>query len=225
MIAAPDPEREFEARDAGGGEVSADTLVIACGALARELIGVIRLNHWTHFAVTCLPAKLHNRPERITEAVRAKIRANRDRYRRILCLYGDCGTGGRLDQMLAEEGIERIEGAHCYAFYAGLPEFDAMMEEEIGTFFLTDYLVRFFERLVMEGLGLDRHPELLDDYFGHYKRIVWLAQAPDAELEAGAVAAAAKLGLPLEKRVTGLSGLGAFLARKPMAHDFSPRQS
>ena len=160
-----------------------DTLVIACGALAKELLAAIRLNRWSHLSVTCLPAILHNRPERITEAVRGKIRANRTRYRRILCLYGDCGTGGRLDEMLAEEGVERIEGAHCYAFYAGLDAFDQMMEEEIGTFFLTDYLVRFFDRLVMEGLGLDRHPELLADYFGNYAKVVWLAQAPDADLE------------------------------------------
>jgi hypothetical protein len=224
MIAAPDPELEFEARDAARGAGYADTLVIACGALARELVDVVRLNGWTHLAITCLPAKLHNRPERITDAVRAKIIANRGRYRRILCLYGDCGTGGRLDEMLAEESIERIDGAHCYAFYAGLDEFGAMMEEEIGTFFLTDYLVRFFDRLVIEGLGLDRHPELLGDYFGHYRRVVWLAQAPDAELEAGAVSAAAKLGLPLERRVTGLGGLDRFLAREPVAGELVPRQ-
>jgi hypothetical protein len=217
MIVAPDPEREFEAEGTAHGEASPDTLVIACGALAKELVALIRLNRWTHLAVTCLPAKLHNRPERITEAVRTKIRANRDRYRRILCLYGDCGTGGRLDEMLAEEGVERIEGAHCYAFYAGLGEFEAMMEEEIGTFFLTDYLVRFFDRLVMEGLGIDRHPELLTDYFGHYRRVVWLAQAPDADLEARALAAAAKLGLPLERRFTGFGGLESFLAARAIA--------
>jgi hypothetical protein len=152
--------------------------------------------------------------------VRRKIRANRGRYRRILCLYGDCGTGGRLDEMLAKEGVERIEGAHCYAFYAGLDAFDAMMEEEIGTFFLTDYLVRFFDRLVIEGLGLDRHPELRADYFGNYRRVVWLAQAPDADLEARARAAAARLGLPLETRMTGLRGLEGFLERaSPPASD------
>jgi Protein of unknown function (DUF1638) len=134
-----------------------------------------------------------------------------------LCLYGDCGTGGRLDEMLVQEGVERIEGAHCYAFYAGLDAFDLMMEEEIGTFFLTDYLVRFFDRLVMEGLGLDRHPELLADYFGNYAKVVWLAQAPDADLERRAEAAASLLGLPLEKRVTGLRGLEGFLARQTLA--------
>jgi Protein of unknown function (DUF1638) len=210
-LVVADPDQEF---DAGPGPAAGvrDTLIIACGALAKELLAVIRLNGWTHLAVTCLPAILHNRPERISEAVRRKIRANRASYRRILCLYGDCGTGGQLDAMLAEEGVERIEGAHCYAFYAGLDRFDAMMEEEIGTFFLTDYLVRFFDRLVMEGLGLDRHPELLADYFGNYKRVVWLAQTDDAELEARAKAAAAKLGLPLETRPTGLQGLQRFLA-------------
>jgi Protein of unknown function (DUF1638) len=195
----------------GRAAAMSDTLVIACGALAKELLGAIRLNGWTHLAVTCLPAILHNRPERITEAVRGKIRANRNRYRRILCLYGDCGTGGTLDQMLVEEGVERIDGAHCYAFYAGLDAFEDMMAEEIGTFFLTDYLVRFFDRLVWEGLGLDRHPELLTDYFGHYKRVVWLSQAPGAELQKRAEAAARRLGLPLVKRFTGLTGIEEFL--------------
>src|SRR5580704_3832344 len=205
-----DPDAGFDAPPSSSSADKPDTLVIACGALAKELLAAIRLNHWSHLSVTCLPAILHNRPERITEAVRGKIRANRTRYRRILCLYGDCGTGGRLDEMLVQEGVERIEGAHCYAFYAGLDLFDRMMEEEIGTFFLTDYLVRFFDRLIMEGLGLTRHPELHADYFGHYRRVVWLAQAPDADLEARAQAAAAKLGLPLETRVTGLAGLEEF---------------
>jgi hypothetical protein len=215
-----DPDAAFDVGSAGPASSSADspdTLVIACGALAKELVAAIRLNGWSHLSVTCLPAILHNRPERITEAVRGKIRANRGRYRRILCLYGDCGTGGKLDEMLAEEGVERIEGAHCYAFYAGLDAFEAMMEEEIGTFFLTDYLVRFFDRLIMEGLGLDRHPELLSDYFGNYRKLVWLAQAPDVDLERRAEAAAARLGLPLERRVTGLRGIEAFLVRQAEA--------
>jgi hypothetical protein len=216
MLDGPElkPDAELEAASEPCATARGETLVIACGALARELLSLIRRNRWTQLAVTCLPASLHNRPERITEAVRTKIRANRDRYRRILCLYGDCGTGGRLDAMLAEEGVERIEGAHCYAFYAGLPAFDALMEEEIGTFFLTDYLVRFFDRLVWQGLGLDRHPELLPDYFGHYRRVVWLAQAPDATLAALAEAAAARLDLPLETRVTGMGGMERFLGQR-----------
>ncbi|MBV9568411.1 MAG: DUF1638 domain-containing protein [Hyphomicrobiales bacterium] len=209
-----DPDAAFDAEPASLSADSPKTLVIACGALAKELLAAIRLNRWSHLAVTCLPAILHNRPERITEAVRGKIQANRERYRRILCLYGDCGTGGQLDTMLAEEGVERIEGAHCYAFYAGLGAFEEMMEEEIGTFFLTDYLVRFFDRLVMEGLGLDRHPELLSDYFGNYRKLVWLTQAPNAGLERRAEAAAKTLGLPLERRETGLRGIEDFLARQ-----------
>jgi hypothetical protein len=211
--APADPDAGFDARPCSPGQ-RGDTLVIACGALAKELLAAIRLNRWSHLSVTCLPAILHNRPDRITEAVRGKIRANRGRYRSILCLYGDCGTGGRLDEMLAEEGVERIEGAHCYGFYAGLDAFEEMMEEEIGTFFLTDYLVRFFDRLIMEGLGLDRHPELLPAYFGNYRRLVWLAQAPDADLERRAEAAAKRLGLPLERRLTGLRGIEGFLARQ-----------
>jgi hypothetical protein len=192
--------------------MGARTLLIACGALARELLALKAASRWDAVDVACLPASLHNRPERIPAAVRAKIRAARGAYARILCLYGDCGTGGLLDAVLAEEGVERIEGAHCYAFYAGVPDFDAMMDEEVGTFFLTDYLARHFDRLVWRGLGLDRHPELLPDLFGHYRRVVYLAQSDDPALAARAEAAAARLGLPLELRPTGLGGLAGFLA-------------
>lgn len=188
------------------------TLVIACGALAREILAVRSANGLDHLDVSCLPASLHNRPERIPAAVRRKIRAARREYDEILCLYGDCGTGGALDAVLAEEGVERIEGAHCYAFYAGLGAFDGLMEEEVGTYFLTDYLVRHFDRLVWRGLGLDRHPELFDDYFRHYRRVVYLAQTEDRALEAKAAAAADRLGLPLEVRRTGTAGIAGFLA-------------
>ncbi len=193
------------------------TLVIACGALARELLAVIGLNGWSHMSVTCLPAKLHNEPRKITDAVRRKIRAGRRHAERILCLYGDCGTGGLLDAMLAEEGVERIDGAHCYEFYAGSASFAAMAEAEPGTFYLTDYLVRHFDRLVIKGLGLDRHPELLGDYFGNYRRVVYLAQTEDARLRAGAQAAAARLGLELEIQSTGLAGLQRFLEERAAA--------
>jgi hypothetical protein len=188
------------------------TLVVACGALARELIEVVRLNRWSHLDVTCLPAILHNRPQEIPEAVRRKIRAARGRYDQVLCLYGDCGTGGALDRVLAEEGVERIEGAHCYAFYAGLEAFDRMMDQEAGSLFLTDYLVRHFDRLIWRGLGLDRHPELRDDYFRHYRRVVHLAQTDDASLARRAETAAARLGLAFVRRPTGLDGLSRFLA-------------
>jgi hypothetical protein len=187
------------------------TLLIACGALARETLAVIEASGMSHLDVTCISALLHNRPQRIPDAVRAKIREHRPHYDRILVLYGDCGTGGELDRVLAEEGVTRIEGPHCYAFYAGEAVFDALAEVEPGTFYLTDFLVRQFDTLVIEGLGLDRHPELLPMYFGNYKRLVYLAQSEDAGLEAAARAAAERLGLAYEHRFTGLSGLAAFV--------------
>jgi len=187
-------------------------LVIACGALAREIVA-LRDGPLGAFDVACLPAELHNRPERIPEAMRKKIRENRAAYDEILCLYGDCGTGGKLDAVLKEEGVDRIEGAHCYAFYAGDEVFDAMMEEEAGTFFLTDFLARHFERLVIRGLGLDRFPQLRDDYFGNYRRIVHLAQFDDPETNAKAEDAARRLGLAFERRFTGLGGLERFVSR------------
>ncbi len=188
------------------------TLIIACGALARELKTLIALNGWSHVKLACLPAGLHNRPDRITAAVRAKIYAARQQFAKILCLYGDCGTGGKLDAMLASEGVERIEGAHCYAFFTGLEAFDALAEAEPGTFYLTDYLVRHFDRLVIRGLGLDRHPELHAAYFGNYSRVLYLAQIPDPALEAKARLAAAQLQLPLEMRFSGLGSIERYLA-------------
>ena len=189
------------------------TLLIACGALAREVLALIRLNGWSHMELTCLPADLHNTPQRIPEAVRAKIRQARPDYQRIFVLYGDCGTGGVLDQVLAEEGVERIPGPHCYAFYSGLDAFLAQAEAEPACFYLTDYLARHFERLVIQGLGLDRHPELLPLYFGNYRKLVYLAQAPDPQLEQQAKAAALRLGLAYEHRPTGYGGLDDFLRR------------
>jgi hypothetical protein len=189
------------------------TLLIACGALAREVLALIELNGWDHMKVACLPAKLHNTPARIPEAVRAKVRAARRKYEKVLVLYGDCGTGGVLDQVLAEEGIERIPGPHCYAFYSGVDAFLAEAEAEPACFYLTDYLARHFERLVIAGLGLDRHPELLPLYFGNYEKLVYLAQVPDAQLELKAKAAARRLGLAYEHRPTGYGGLHDFLSR------------
>jgi hypothetical protein len=199
------------------GHAPPRTLVIACGALAREMTALTALNGWTHVTLTCLPAKLHNAPQLIPAAVERKIRAARGRYERVLCLYGDCGTGGLLDRMLAREGVERVEGAHCYEFYAGGDAFAAMHDAEPGTFYLTDYLVRHFDRLVIKGLGLDRHPELLPDYFGNYRRVVYLAQIDDAGLRARAEAAAARLGLAFETRFTGMDGIARFVARAASA--------
>jgi Protein of unknown function (DUF1638) len=188
-------------------------LLIACGALAREVLALIRLNGWSHMELACLPAHLHNRPQRIPQAVRAKIRKARLQYARILVLYGDCGTGGALDEVLAEEGVERIPGPHCYAFYSGLDAFLAQAEAEPACFYLTDYLVRHFERLIIQGLGLHRHPDLLPLYFGNYEKLVYLAQIADPHLEQQAKAAALRLGLAYEHRPTGYGGLHQFLQR------------
>jgi hypothetical protein len=190
------------------------TLVIACGALAREFLAVVERNGWSNLEITCLPAIWHNRPEKIPDGVRRKIRAARARgvYDRIVVLYADCGTGGLLDQVLAEEGVERIAGPHCYEFFAGTKAFEEMMEAEIGSFFLTDYMVRHFDRLILQGLGLDRRPELRDLYFGNYRKLVYLSQLEDPRLLAKAQAAAEQLGLEFEHRHTGYGDLETFLA-------------
>ncbi len=187
-------------------------LVIACGALAREIAALRRANGWTALDVVCLPPELHNRPERIAEAVREQIRAHRADYADIFVAYGDCGTRGALDAVLREEGVERIAGAHCYEFFATPAVFAALADAEPGTFYLTDFLLRHFERLVIRGLGIDRHPELLPVYFGNYRRLVYLAQAPKPESDAEARAVAARLGLEYRFQSTGYGGLGHSLA-------------
>ena len=188
-------------------------LVIACGALSREIAALKRAGAWAALDVTCLPPELHNRPERITAAVRGAIGAARAVYQHIFVAYADCGTGGALDRMLAEERVERLPGAHCYEFYAGAQVFSALAAAEPGTFYLTDFLVRHFERLVAATLGIDRHPQLLGEYFRHYHRVLYLAQVPDAQLELQARAIAARLGLAYEQRTTGYGELGGSLAR------------
>ena len=196
------PSDEFEFA-AGKGDV----LLIACGALAREIVDLIERNRWTHFDLQCLPAKWHNTPEKIVPAVRDKIREAKARYKSVFVLYGDCGTGGLLDKLLAEEGVERIDGPHCYAFYSGNAAFAAKAEDEFSAFYLTDYLARHFDKLIWQGLGLDRHPELLPMYFGNYTKIVYLAQTRDEELAKKALEAARKLGLNYEYRFTGYGEL------------------
>src|SRR6202789_1046443 len=193
-------------------------LIIACGALAHEVTALRRANAWDELDVRCLPAELHNRPERIPDAVRALIRSSRDRYRSIFVAYGDCGTGGLLDQVLSEEGVERIPGAHCYEFFATGPVFTALADAEPGTFYLTDFLLRHFERLVIRGLGLDRHPELFSTYFGNYRKLVYLAQAPDAGSCEQARAIALRMGLEFDYRQTGYGALGVKLAAAVRAH-------
>lgn len=187
------------------------TLLIACGALAKEIVEIVRVNGWSHVSIQCLPAELHNRPEKIPGAVRAKIRDARESFDHIFVAYADCGTGGLLDAVLEEEKVPRLPGAHCYQFYAGSEAFNALHDAEPGTFYLTDFLTRHFDRLIIEGLGLDRHPELADTYFGNYRRLVYLAQSGDAELEEKARRAAERLGLEFEMRVTGYGELRSSL--------------
>ncbi|WP_118136240.1 DUF1638 domain-containing protein [Oceanicella sp. SM1341] len=189
---------------AGPGRV----LLIACGALAREILALTAVPGRGHLDLHCLPASLHNRPQRIPEAVRARIRSARGAgYSGIFVVYADCGTGGLLDRVCAEEGVERIAGPHCYAFYDGTAAFAARAEAELGAFYLTDFLARQFDALVWRGLGLDRHPELRDLYFGNYDRVIYLAQTEDAALTARARAGAARLGLAFERRFTGYGEL------------------
>ena len=191
----------------------ATSLVIACGALAHEIVALRRLNDWPHLEVQCLPAELHNRPEKIPAAVREKIQAARSRFASIFVAYADCGTGGMLDAVLKEEGVERLPGAHCYEFFAGAQAFAEMADAEPGTFYLTDFLATHFERLVVHGLGIDRHPELQATYFGNYRRLVYLAQAESPGKLKAAQDAALRLGLEFEYRFTGYGGLEHGLRR------------
>ncbi|SFH23839.1 Protein of unknown function [Palleronia marisminoris] len=185
-------------------------LVLACGALAREIKALTRLNGWDHIDLACLPAILHNRPERIAPALRKAILRHRPNYDTILIGYGDCGTGGAIDALCAEFGIERLPGPHCYAFFSGTAAFEA--DGEVTSFFLTDFLARQFDAFVTEPLGLDRHPELRDAYFGNYETLVYLAQTDDDALTARAEAAARSLGLAFERRFTGYGDLADALA-------------
>lgn len=191
------------------------TLFIACGALAREIVALKSAYGWDDTVeVTCLPAIWHNYPNRIPDGVKAKIRAGKRKFDRIFVLYGDCGTGGELDKVLAEEGVERIEGPHCYEFFTGSVDFNKLMDDEPGSFFLTDYMVRHFDRLIWQGLALDRHPELRDAYFGNYRRLVYLAQIDDPRLLEKAKVAAERLGLEFMYRRTGYGDLATFMAAK-----------
>ena len=192
--------------------MSPRTLVIACGALAREIAALTRANGWTALEVRCLPAELHNRPERIAPAVRETIAANRGQYAHMFVAYADCGTRGELDQVLREEGIERLPGAHCYEFFATARVFAQLADSEPGTFYLTDFLLRHFERLVVRPLGLDRHPELVQEYFRNYRKLVYLSQAPRADAIEQARRIAERFGFQFEHRFTGYGELGTRLA-------------
>jgi hypothetical protein len=186
-------------------------LVLACGALARDLRTLLSVDGLgAHLDVEYLPANLHNRPGAIVPTLRPRVQAAFHAGRPVFVAYADCGTGGALDALLAEfPGTQRLPGAHCYEVFAGPEAFAALHDEELGTFYLTDFLTKHFDALVWAGLGLDRHPELRDVYFAHYRRVVLLSQAADPELLARARSAAARLGLAFEHRRTGRARLHA----------------
>ena len=185
--------------------------VIACGALAADVKKIARRNGWD-VDVHPVPALLHNRPERIPPAVQAEIERLSESYDRVAVAYADCGTYGALDDVVSRSRVERLKGQHCYDLL-GRVEVNDALEEEPGTYFLTDFLARTFEHTVIRELGIDRHPELRDDYFGNYTRVLWLAQRPTVGTKLAAERAAAALGLPLEIREVGDAGLERALAK------------
>ncbi len=189
-------------------------LLLACGALAHEIVALIKANGWEHMTLACLPAILHNHPERIAPAVEEAIAKHSANFDDIFVVYADCGTGGQLQAVCDRLGVSMIEGPHCYAFFEGNDVFAARAEHEFTAFYLTDFLVRQFEAFVWKPLGLDRHPELREMYFGHYETLVYQAQTEDPALTAKAQDCAARLGLAFERRFTGYGDLKTALATK-----------
>ncbi len=187
-------------------------LLIACGALAHEILALKRANGWNHLDLQCLPANLHLWPDRIPAAVEAAVTQHRADYDRLFIVYADCGTGGLLQQKCKELGVEMVEGPHCYSFFEGNAAFAAKAEEEFTAFYLTDFLVRQFDAFVWRPMGLDRHPELRDMYFGNYTKLVYQAQTNDPALDTKARACADRLGLAYERRFTGYGDLTPALA-------------
>jgi hypothetical protein len=202
-------ERGLAPSEGGRGPV----LILACGALAREILALRALNGWDHIELRCLPANLHLWPDRIPDAVAAAVEEERGRYGRIFVAYADCGTGGLLAARCAALGVEMIAGPHCYSFFDGNAVFAARGDAEMTAFYLTDFLVRQFDAFVWRPMGLDRHPELREMIFGNYQRLVYLAQVDDPTLDAQAADCARRLGLAYERRVTGYGDLATALGR------------
>ncbi len=192
----------------GGGKV----LALACGALATEILAIKAANGWTHLDLQCLPANLHLWPDRIPDAVEAAVEKFRPDYASIFVVYADCGTGGLLQARCDTLGVEMVEGPHCYSFFAGNADFAAKAETEFTAFYLTDFLVRQFDAFVWKPMGFDRHPELIPMMFGNYERLIYLAQIDDPALDLKAQAAAERLGLAYERRLTGYGDLVPALA-------------
>ncbi|MCC5963656.1 MAG: DUF1638 domain-containing protein [Rhodobacteraceae bacterium] len=198
---------------AGKGSV----LLLACGALAREILALRAANGWRHMDLHCLPADLHLWPDRIPDAVEAAVHRYRDQYASIFVVYADCGTGGRLQARCDALGVEMVAGPHCYAFFDGVEAFAARAEDEMTAFYLTDFLVRQFDAFVWKPMGFDRHPELIGMMFGNYTDLIFLAQTEDAALDARAQACAQRLGLRYSRRFTGYGDLASALAGLPSA--------
>ncbi len=188
-------------------------LLIACGALAHEVLALKRLNGWDHLDLQCLPAKLHLYPDRITEEVTKSVAVHQSTYSAIFILYADCGTGGLLFEKCKELGVQMLAGPHCYSFFEGNDIFLARSETEFTAFYLTDFLVRQFDAFVWRPMGLDRHPELRDMYFGNYTKLVYQAQTDNPELDVKAQDCARRLGLAYERRFTGYGDLAVEMAR------------
>jgi len=188
-------------------------LLLACGALAREILDLIKLNNWSHMDLTCLPAIFHIHPEKIAPAVQEAVKKHRENYEQILVAYADCGTGGILEQTCNELGVEMIAGPHCYSFFEGNDRFAEISEDEFTAFYLTDFLVRQFDAFVWKPMGLDRHPELRDMYFGNYEKLVYQAQTEDQALTEKAQECAERLGLAFERRFTGYGDLATALQK------------
>ena len=195
--------------DTSGGRV----LLLACGALAREILALIKANGWTHMDLQCLPANLHLTPDKIPDAVEAVVVEARDKYEDIFVVYADCGTGGLLQARCAELGVQMAEGPHCYSFFEGNEVFAAHADTEFTAFYLTDFLVRQFDSFVWKPMGLDRHPQLRDMYFGNYEKLVYLAQTNQPDLDVMAAEAAEQLGLAYERRYTGYGDLTTELTK------------
>jgi hypothetical protein len=188
--------------------VSDRLLVIACGMIAREVLAVKELNGLDLLELTCLPAEFHYYPDRIAPAMdTAIVEAKETGFRHIFAGYADCGTGGMLDRVLEKHGVERVAGPHCFAFYQGQTVFDAVGEADMTSFYMTDFLCRQFDAFFMKPLGLDRHPELVKDFFGNYEKLIYLAQTNDPALDQVAEDAAKMLGLTYERRFTGYGDL------------------
>ena len=188
-------------------------LLLACGALAHEILALRKANGWDHLDLRCLPANLHLWPDRIPAAVEEAVKAHRDRYEQVFVVYADCGTGGQLQEKCKELGVEMVEGPHCYSFFEGNAAFAAHAETEFTAFYLTDFLVRQFDAFVWKPMGLDRHPELRDMYFGNYTKLVYQAQLDDPALDLRAQDCARRLGLAYERRFTGYGDLATTLER------------